>query len=38
MILAQNDFLIILGEKDIEKVMSDLIRQFEKNLGALIRW
>jgi phenylalanyl-tRNA synthetase beta chain len=26
-----------LGEKDIEKVMSDLIGQFEKGLGALIR-
>ncbi|MBL7814862.1 MAG: phenylalanine--tRNA ligase subunit beta [Saprospiraceae bacterium] len=26
-----------LGEKDIEKVMSDLIGKFEKDLGALIR-
>ncbi len=26
-----------LGEKDIEKVMSDLIAKFEKDLGALIR-
>ena len=26
-----------LGEKDIEKVMSELIGQYEKNLGAVIR-
>jgi hypothetical protein len=31
------NFLKTLGEKDIEKVMSDLIGKFEKDLGALIR-